>query len=66
MSIAEAFDMSRKQRSNFMKVRKGRIRGRLAVNRVSKVEEGPSLAGWAAYVASALAFLMLCVMATFK
>jgi len=66
MSIAKPFGVTGYQKSSSVVARKRRISRWLTVSSVSNLEEGPSLAGWAVYAASALAFLMLCVMATFK
>ena len=59
MSIARAFSTTGHQRASCVIARKRRIKERLS----GRSEEAPSIAGWEVYVASAVAFLIPCVVA---
>lgn len=47
-------------------VRKRRIKQRLLAAMESIPEQGPSTAGWAVYIASAVAFAILCMEAALR
>lgn len=66
MSISGRCEMTGDRRLGSAIARKRRIKQRLSVASACQPEQAPSVAGWAVYVASAAAFVTLCLAAMFK
>ena len=59
-------EMNRRGEAGSVTARTPRIKRYPPGTGVPRLDEGPSLAGWAVYIASAVAFVMLCAVAAFK